>query len=419
MKHNGVIFAVYEYQRIPFYYKNQILDIGSSGEELAFLFFRIYKKHKNDKVFVYNFLQTWSKVIGKQLNDMTYCDFSHFKKYVFKRSFPKTVSNVVTCGGVYTYNPCIEPATIFIGRGAHPLRGSVKRPLTKSDVTLNITSSYKSMVGTGWENIVYIDALWIARFKDTLSCEYRYVMMNGAEKVNNIKKFDIARVLAKGLRVLRVKNSFHMNSPQLRVMECATCISIIDSLCLRVGNEKDPVDTVNTVGCCSLLVKHVKLSRPGNVRLVFRGKDDVSWDKTVVNEQLLKNLSKLCIRKTKDDNVFNVNPNIVNQYLNSLKTGITAKCFRTCHASMLMCKLLSKSSTINEFKEANRNVANLLCHQSNGKPHLETSKVNYIDPRIIISWCKKNNISKTNVYTSQMIEKHKWACSVSENFVYI
>jgi DNA topoisomerase-1 len=47
---------------------------------------------------------------------------------------------------------------------------------------------------------------------------------------------------------------------------------------------------------------------------------------------------------------------------------------------------------------------------------LSTSKVNYIDPRIIVAFCKKHNIDIKNVYTSALQDKFGWAMEVDENF---
>ena len=37
----------------------------------------------------------------------------------------------------------------------------------------------------------------------------------------------------------------------------ATALYFIDKLALRAGNEKDPDESADTVGCCSLRVEHI------------------------------------------------------------------------------------------------------------------------------------------------------------------
>merc|ERR1712000_574002 len=48
-------------------------------------------------------------------------------------------------------------------------------------------------------------------------------------------------------------------------------------------------------------------------------------------------------------------------------------------------------------KDANKEIA------------LGTSKTNYIDPRIVMAWCKKMNLSINKVFTKTIREKFPWA----------
>ena len=47
---------------------------------------------------------------------------------------------------------------------------------------------------------------------------------------------------------------------------------------------------------------------------------------------------------------------------------------------------------------------------------LGTSKINYIDPRITISFMKKNNISIDKLFNESLQEKFKWALDVGTDF---
>jgi DNA topoisomerase-1 len=48
---------------------------------------------------------------------------------------------------------------------------------------------------------------------------------------------------------------------------------------------------------------------------------------------------------------------------------------------------------------------------------INTSKMNYIDPRILYSFCNENKIDITKFYTKKLIDKFKWASSET-NFNY-
>ena len=47
---------------------------------------------------------------------------------------------------------------------------------------------------------------------------------------------------------------------------------------------------------------------------------------------------------------------------------------------------------------------------------LGTSKINYMDPRITIAWCKKNDVPPPTVYTKALVEKFNWAMEVEPSF---
>lgn len=47
---------------------------------------------------------------------------------------------------------------------------------------------------------------------------------------------------------------------------------------------------------------------------------------------------------------------------------------------------------------------------------LETSKINYIDPRITVAFMKKNNIDVNKLFSKKLQDKFKWAFDVDENY---
>ena len=49
---------------------------------------------------------------------------------------------------------------------------------------------------------------------------------------------------------------------------------------------------------------------------------------------------------------------------------------------------------------------------------LGTSKVNYIDPRITISFMKRHNIDINKLFTKALQEKFNWALEVDENYIF-
>ena len=47
---------------------------------------------------------------------------------------------------------------------------------------------------------------------------------------------------------------------------------------------------------------------------------------------------------------------------------------------------------------------------------LGTSKMNYIDPRIIFAFMKKFNIPEDKLFTSALLSRFEWASSVDKDY---
>ncbi|KAK3278754.1 DNA topoisomerase 1 [Cymbomonas tetramitiformis] len=47
---------------------------------------------------------------------------------------------------------------------------------------------------------------------------------------------------------------------------------------------------------------------------------------------------------------------------------------------------------------------------------LGTSKINYLDPRITVAWCKRNEVPLATVYPKTLVEKFNWAMEVEPEF---
>eukprot|EP00656_Telonema_subtile_P025731 TRINITY_DN2776_c0_g1_i2.p1 TRINITY_DN2776_c0_g1~~TRINITY_DN2776_c0_g1_i2.p1 ORF type:complete len:851 (+),score=233.21 TRINITY_DN2776_c0_g1_i2:109-2661(+) len=47
---------------------------------------------------------------------------------------------------------------------------------------------------------------------------------------------------------------------------------------------------------------------------------------------------------------------------------------------------------------------------------LGTSKINYLDPRITVAWCKKHDVPLTKIFTKTLIQKFEWATDAEEDW---
>jgi DNA topoisomerase-1 len=257
-----------------------------------------------------------------------------------------------------------EPSGIFMGRGQHPLRGRWKEGPRQSDVTLNLSPDAPVPPGD-WAEIVWEpESLWVARWKDKLSGRLKYVWLSDTAPVKQEReaaKFDRAVDLGANLAQVRAHIEQGLTSPRAKRRRVATACYLIDALCLRVGDEKDP-DEADTVGATTLRPEHVTLHPDGTAEFKFLGKDSVLWHKTIPLPPLvMQNLADLIrearppasasngkrldvpIRATRDKpQIFpGVGSADVNAYLSEALPGLTAKVFRTHHATQVVRDSLS------------------------------------------------------------------------------
>ncbi|SAM06171.1 hypothetical protein [Absidia glauca] len=77
-------------------------------------------------------------------------------------------------------------------------------------------------------------------------------------------------------------------------------------------------------------------------------------------------------------------------------------------------KLLAKVEKIDERLNAIRVQAT--DREENKEISLGTSKLNYIDPRIIVSWCRKHDVPMEKVYSRTLKDKFRWAQDIPDGW---
>ncbi|ALC45789.1 maker176 [Drosophila busckii] len=216
----------------------------------------------------------------------------------------------------------------------------------------------------------------------------------------------------------------------------------------------------------------------GNAYVVefnFVGKDCTKYRRQVaVNQHVFENLRSFMQRKLPQDQLFDqLTVKMLNQHLRSLMQGLTAKVFRTYNASRLLQSsldeltrnLTSPEELLNAFAIAHANAAKFCNHQgaqSKLSSHkrairakqlaiskcrrsrantcrllqlqqdldllqsslsdaelrssvaLSTSKVNYVDPRITVAWCKKHKVPIEQVFDAALCSKFDWAITAAD-----
>ncbi len=286
-----------------------------------------------------------------------------------------------------------EPSGIFMGRGEHPLRGRWKQGAKESDITLNLSPDAEIPEGN-WAKIVWAsDSMWIAKWTDKLTNSTKYIWLHDSTPIKQAReaaKFDTAMQVAKNLDDIRahIMDGIQSEKPRRRML--ATACYLIDMLNLRVGDEKDP-DEADTVGATTLRAEHLTF-RNGLVVFDFLGKDSVAWHKEIelppevydtlheLYENALERVESYEARRGRRTQVDSKKPaqifpsigsSHVNRFLSEVDKNLTAKVFRTFHASLTMKDELAKRKTRRidpdflkkeAVKRANLEVARVMNH---------------------------------------------------------
>ena len=307
----------------------------------------------------------------------------------------------------------------------------------------------------------------------TGSNKYVYISAAGQFKSrSDAEKFEKARKLNRYLRDVRRGYERSIRSSNKIQKQLGTVMYLIDHYGIRVGGKNDD-STADTFGASTLLVGHTDVSKKNKVTLEFLGKDSILFKKTMdVSPEVYANLRSFVAGKGKKAELFDrISACDINVYLKSFDKDLSAKVFRTRLASHLMDDALKRNEvkkTAREatkkkaFENANAEVARALNHQrtvtkkaqemvkkykkqlkdmqtelrqkkreKRGTKSLETriqkkkeaiasrentlniaintSKANYIDPRLVTAWTKSHALDVSKVYTKTLQNKFKWA----------
>jgi DNA topoisomerase-1 len=359
-------------------------------------------------------------------------------------------------------NWMVEPPGLFMGRGQHPLRGRWKPRILPGDVTLNLGESAPVPHGQ-WGTVVHDhDSMWMAKWIDKLTGREKYVWLHESsplQQSRNKAKYDNALRVGRNIQKIRSRILKELDSKDERARQVATVCYLIDALGMRVGDEKDE-DEADTVGATTLRVEHLRIG--GNdIEFDFLGKDSVPWNKKdTPPTAVVRNLRELTSGKAPETEIFHdVSSGMVNGFLSSIVPGLSAKVFRTYHATAKTEEALRSRNVRNaddldklfHAKEANLKAAVFCNHQrtppktweqslekrklklSEAKAlrpddkkvrkleleldffvrtrnyNLNTSLKNYIDPRVYKSWCDEVGLDWAKIYSKSMQKKFSWA----------
>jgi len=413
LEHKGPLFAA-DYEPLPssvhFYYDGKKMKLSELTEETATFYGRmIDHDYTTKEVFNRNYFKDWRKVMTEReketIRDLSKCGFkeidAHFKLMSEQRKArgkeerkaeKEKNEQIQKEYGFCTIdghsekigNFRIEPPGLFRGRGEHPKQGMLKKRVMPEEVIINCSKDSdipQPPDGHRWKRVQHDNQVtWLASWTENIQNQIKYVMLNPSSKLKGEKdmmKYEKARQLKQMISKIRDDYTAEFKSKEMRIRQRSVALYFIDKLALRAGNEKDE-DQADTVGCCSLRVEHITLhdekdGKPFVVEFDFLGKDSIRYNNCMaVEKRVYKNVTLFMENKKGSDDLFDrLNTSTLNEYLNGLMPGLTAKVFRTYNASITLQEQLlelteeddSIPSKMLSYNRANRAVAILCNHQ--------------------------------------------------------
>lgn len=384
LKHNGIIFPPeYKSRGIGIKIRAKPVKLTLTQEEMAYQWAK--KKdtpYVQDRVFQDNFTEDFAKALGPDYKGLSYADIDFTEAYAVvdrEKALRETMTKeerkaqaaarkkereklkkkygvaIVDGKEVEVGNYMAEPPGIFVGRGAHPLRGRWKPRITAQDVTLNMSRNSPVPKG-GWKSIdANHSATWLASWTDFLTKKAKYVWLaDTADIKQNMDKAKYVKAEALAADIDKVLDRMAVdmdNSEDPEMRKISTVCYLIYRTAMRVGDEKDP-DEADTVGATTLRKEHVKITED-SVEFDFLGKDSIRWQETIKatgphDKKFLRNLAEIVQDKRgpKDEIFDGISSRKVNAYYSKIVSYLTAKVFRTYSATAAVKRYLAGHSDI-------------------------------------------------------------------------
>jgi DNA topoisomerase-1 len=315
-----------------------------------------------------------------------------------------------------------------------------------------------------WKEIVWQpDYMWVAKWDDKLRGKEKYIWVSDTSHLKqqkDISKFDKAGELKGKIGDILRHIESNLTSEDIKRRKVATVCYLINALKLRVGDEKDP-DEADTVGATTLRPEHIMFESNGLTTFDFLGKDAVRWVKQITLPKPVVNNLKEFIKESQSTIFEGISGEKVTSFLSEVMSGLTAKVFRTFHATNVVDESLKKAKVSKSSEEYEKNhaatMANLeaaiVCNHKRKPPknweeslakkeerlkklkekgtesakkqakileykimtvketkdyNLRTSLKSYIDPRIYYNWGRKVDFDWKLYYPTVLQKKFSW-----------
>lgn len=164
----------------------------------------------------------------------------------------------------------------------------------------------------------------------------------------------------------------------------ATIVKLIDTTTMRIGGGRTEQDTGSS-GASTLKPEHFSENEDGSLQVRFQGKSGVEWDRRIDDPALVRSVKGFLKGKKEGEPIFPVVAREVNEYLRRWK--VTAKDFRTFHASRMAFDNLRSMQKPTTMKELKANVKDAIARVAEALGHTPAvCKSAYVNPYIIHSY---------------------------------
>jgi len=268
------------------------------------------------------------------------------------------------------------------------------------------------------KNFGYL-AKWNITFEDSPHVIVHYVYIANSEAC---EKYNDAQFIGRHHNILLKQINHDLKSCDYIVREYALYLYFLAFLALKIGKN------------CQLLNNSVKIDNSLlSFHFVTKNGTTFTCSFKVLNELVLKVVSERLVY----DQMF---PDIkYNKLLLYVKTilpqipSISLKSIRLFKLCCLFEELLGQinydESELLKISLLNETVKNigLMCvfsegvgaDQSKGKKCFESivyTTKNFLDPRIVVVWCRKHNIQLNQIFSKSLMKRVQWCLSISDSF---
>ncbi|CAD6246693.1 unnamed protein product [Miscanthus lutarioriparius] len=464
LEHNGVIFPPpYKPHGVKMLYNGQPVDLTPEQEEVATMF-AVMKDtdYAGKPTFIDNFFTDWRKILGKNhiIKKFELCDFTpiyewHLREKEKKKQMTteekkalkeeklkqeeKYMWAVVDGVKEKVGNFRVEPPGLFRGRGEHPKMGKLKRRIRPSDITINIGKGAAvpecPIPGESQKDFKYVFLAASSSLKGQSDKE-KY------EKSRKLKDDDEADTV--GCCTLKVDNVTCMppnkiqfdflGKDSIRYFNTVEVEELVYKAIegFRAGKKpgEDLFDNIDT----TRLNAHLKDLMPGLTAKVFRTynasitldgilheetEDGTLLEKIAVYQRANKEVAIICnhqrsVSKSHESQMIKLNEKIdeLKSQMEELKADLSkakkgkplgydkeGKQKRNLAPEAIEKKIAMVEGKIDKMEMDKKTREDLKTVA------LGTSKINYLDPRITVAWCKRHEVPIEKIFNKSLIAK--------------